>query len=221
MATEQPASEGDVLHRTLGWIHQNRRILIGAGAVVLVVAGGIWFSLSARQRREAFAARSLATARTAAQAGNLPLAASDLARLIDSYGGTMAADEAVILLAQVRLLQEQPEQAITVLERALEAGLDEQFEAAVLGLLGGAFENLERMSDAARAYERAAQASWYDFLAAQYLIDAGRAHWSAGDTVSAVAAYERIVNDFPDSPSALEAKVRLGELTRTQVGSVG
>lgn len=221
MATQQPASNGDLVHKILGWIQENRRIMIGAAAVAAVLAGGVWFAISAQQRREAFAARSLATARAAAQAGNLPLAASDLARLIDSYGGTTAADEATILLAQVRLLQEQPEQAVAVLERALERGLDDQFHAAALGLLGGALEDLDRMSEAAQAYERAAQASWYDFLAAQYLIDAGRAHWSAGDTASAVAAYERIVSDFPDSPSALEAKVRLGELTNTGIMSVG
>jgi outer membrane protein assembly factor BamD (BamD/ComL family) len=147
------------------------------------------------------------------------LAASDLTRLIDSYGGTTAADEAVVMLAQVRLLQEQPQEAVTVLERALETGLDEQFESAALGLLGAALEDLDRMSDAGQAYERAAQASWYEFLAAQYLIDAGRAHWSAGDTAAAVAAYQRIVNEFPESPSALEAKVRLGELTRAGVGT--
>jgi hypothetical protein len=46
------------------------------------------------------------------------------------------------------------------------------------------------------------------------LSDAGRAWTSAGDTAKAIAAYKRIVNDFPKEGAVTEAKVRLGELTK-------
>jgi TolA-binding protein len=40
---------------------------------------------------------------------------------------------------------------------------------------------------------------------------------SAGDSAKAVAAYQRIVKDFPKEGAATEAKVRLAELTKGAV----
>ncbi len=198
------------------WVKTNRRGLIGALAVVLLGAGGVWFAISAKQRREAFATQSLMSARAAVQADNLPLAASDLSRLIQSYGKTKAGNEATILLAQVRLSQGDPQGAADGLRTALERGIAEQFEAAAHGLLGGALEELGEMREAAEEYLRAADASWYDFLAAQYLTDAGRTFAASGDTVRAASAYERLIQDHPESPAATEAQVRLAELRPTE-----
>ena len=56
-----------------------------AGAVVLgVLLLGVWrgWSWTSGRRKEEFAARSLNQARATAEAGNLPLASSELQRLI-------------------------------------------------------------------------------------------------------------------------------------------
>jgi predicted negative regulator of RcsB-dependent stress response len=146
------------------------------------------------------------------QAGNLPLAASDLSRLVESYSGTRAADEASILLAQVRLGQGEAQTAVAELRAAIAAGLEEQFLASAHGLIGAAFEQQGQMDGAADAYLLAADAAWYGFLAAQYLHDAGRALVAGGDTARAADVYERLLQDHPDSPGATEAQVRLAEL---------
>jgi predicted negative regulator of RcsB-dependent stress response len=198
--------------RILAWVGRNQRAVIGAVAASLLVAGGVWFALSAKVRREAFAARALESARTAIEAGNLPLAGSDLARLTQTYGGTQAGDEAAILLAHVRLRQGDPQAAATGLRAALESGLDRQFVASANALLGGAHEQLGQMREAAEAYERAAGAAWYEYLAAEYLADAGRAFAASGDTARAAASFERLLQQYPKSPSVGEARVRLAEL---------
>ncbi len=165
-----------------------------------------------QRNKEAQAERSLNEARVAAQSGNLPLAASDLSRLVASHGGTVAADEAIILLAQVRLIQDQASLAAQELRGALSGGMARQFRAPAYGLLGTAEEQLGNMAAAGEAYERAAQESWYTFLTAQYLSDAGRVYWEARDTTRALRAYERVLSEFEDSPSSTEVRVRLGEL---------
>jgi tetratricopeptide (TPR) repeat protein len=73
-------------------------------------------------------------------------------------------------------------------------------------------EDLGNMAEAGSAYERAAEAAWYDPLKAQYLNDAGRAFGAAGDVARAIAAYERVVTEYGESSGALEARVRLAEL---------
>ena len=47
-----------------------------------------------------------------------------------------------------------------------------------------------------------------------FLSDAGRAWTTAGDTAKAVAAYREIVTKLDSTNTVMEAKVRLGELTR-------
>lgn len=200
----------------LGRLFQERRreLLIAATAVTLA-GGGIWFAQSARSRREAFATRALQDAKAAISAGNVALAASDLSRLVSTYGGTSAAGEGVLLLAQIRLGQQEPDRAIEELRRYLEGDPPDRFRAAAYNLLGAAYEQAGRMREAAEAYERSSGAWPYAYLKAQVLLDAARAYRESGDTASAVAVYERIIREFSEAPSALEARLRLGELRPT------
>ncbi|UCF40829.1 MAG: tetratricopeptide repeat protein [Gemmatimonadota bacterium] len=208
----------DAGRQLVEWIVKHRRTVLlavaGLAAAILVV----WFVLEYGKRKELAATGALNEARGAVQAGNLPLAASDLARVTDTYGGTVAADEATILLAQVRLQQDQPTVAADELRAALASGMRPQFEAAALGLLGTALEEIGNHREAGEAFERASGASWYEFVAAQYLIDAGRAFLAARDTTRAIAAYERVLSDFEEAPATTEARVRVAELRAAMGG---
>src|SRR5438552_330286 len=74
-----------------------RQILIALG-VVAVVLVGVWFVRESGRRKEAQATSRLSAALGTADRGNLPQAAADLQRLIQTYQGTEAATEAVIAL---------------------------------------------------------------------------------------------------------------------------
>jgi predicted negative regulator of RcsB-dependent stress response len=202
----------DRAERIVDWAQRHRRPLIGTAAAAAVIAIGVWFTIEYRQRKAEAAERALADARVAAQSGNLPLAASDLSRLIGTYGGTLAADQAAIVLARVRLAQGEPALAAEELRTALARGLADQFRAPAYGLLATALEEVGNLAEAGEAFAQASDAAWYVFLKAQYLTEAGRAFWAAGDTARAIATYERVLRDFEDAPSATEARVRLGEL---------
>jgi tetratricopeptide (TPR) repeat protein len=202
-----------LVERLLGWIRGHRRAvswIVGALVVGLVLF--LW-TLSSTRRSEAIAGRQLQGARYAFESQNLPLAASELARIVENYAGTNAAAEGRLLLAQVRLQQGQPQQAVELL-RDFAPGAGAAYQAQAYGLLGAAYENLGRPRDGAQAYEAGAERARMDFLMAQLLVDAGRAWTAAGDTAKAIAAYRRVVEELPKEGAATEAKVRLGELTK-------
>lgn len=203
--------------RAFEWVKTNRRkaiILALAFILVALIAVGWW---SSRQETELRAERALQAARSSAEAGNLPLASSDLARLASTYSGTRAADEAALLLAQVRLAQNQSALVVSDLRRFIASGPRAEFRGPANGLLGAALEETGLFTDAVKAYEAAVDATPYASIKAQYFLDAARSAHAAGDTAHAARLYERVATDFSNTASVVEAAVRLGELRKTGV----
>jgi outer membrane protein assembly factor BamD (BamD/ComL family) len=172
-----------------------------------------WFILASAKRKEQLAARSLNQARAAAEAGNLPLASSELQRLITTYKGTDAAVEAVITLNQVRMVNGQSELAAVGLREFIASKPPAKYLPPAYGLLGAALENAQKWTDAGDAFSNASKAADLEYLKAQYLIDAGRAYREGGKTQQATAAYREVVQKYSKSSSMTEAQVRLAELT--------
>jgi len=212
-STPAGAQRPPLSERLLDWFKAHKQITSWLGAILIVGAGLFVWTLSTKRRTEEIASRDLQGARFAFENQNYPLAASELAKVIANYSGTNAAAEARILLANSRLLEKQPQQAVTVL-KDFAPGAPQAYRAQAYGLLGAAYENMGKPRDAGEAYENGSAAARLDFLKAQMLSDAGRAWTVAGDTTKAVAAYRRIVNEFGKEGIAGEAKVRLGELTK-------
>ena len=126
---------------------------------------------------------------------------------------SLAAQEAVISLNQVRLLNDQSELAVVGLQDFLKTSPDVQFQAPAQALLGRALENAKRPGEAAKAYLAAVEAAQDDYLKADYLLDAGRAFTDAGEKDKAADAFRRIVKDFSKTSAGTEALVRLAEVT--------
>jgi tetratricopeptide (TPR) repeat protein len=203
-----PASE-----RVLAWIARHRKAVSWVVGVAVVAGALLGWNVVSTRRSEAAARESLQQARLALDARNFALAGSELSRIRENYAGTKAAEEATLLLARARLLQGQPEQAVALLQD-FAPGASASYRPQAYGMLGAAFENMGRFADAAGAYGEAAAAATLPFFKAQLLADAGRTWAIAGDTSRAIGAYRRIVAELGATAQALEATVRLGELTR-------
>ncbi len=199
---------------TTPWYQRRQRHLLAGLVILAVLALVAWFVMASGRRKEEFAARSLNQARAAAEAGNLPLASSELQRLISAYKGTDAASEAVITLNQVRMVNGQSELAAVGLKEFLATKPKPQYVPPATGLLGAALENSKQWVEAANAYTQASTASDVDYLKAKYLVDAGRAYTEGGKPEEAAKAYRAVLQKFPKAPSATEAEVRLAEVTR-------
>jgi outer membrane protein assembly factor BamD (BamD/ComL family) len=198
---------------TTPWYQRHQRALFVALVVLAAAAIVGWFIVASGKRKEQFAARSLNQARAAAEAGNLPLASSELQRLITTYKGSDAAQEAVITLNQVRMVNGQNELAVVGLREFLATKPAPKYLAPAYGLLGAALENTKRWPEAANAYSEASKAVDVPYLKATYLVDAGRAYREAGRNEDAARAYRTILEKYKDSPSSTEAQVRLAEIT--------
>ena len=212
MTAPQTPEQPDLVVRTVEWAAKYRTHLIAGAATIALVILAVWYFFAAQQRRETVAARDLESARVVAAAGNVALAASDLARLVETYGGTRAADEAAIELARIRLTEGQPAAAMVELRKLIASGPGDQFIAPAHGLLAAALEQAGNPAEAAQEYLVAAEAAWYDFLKAQYLLDAGRTLLGAGDSGTAVLTYERVIQELGETNQAAEARVRVSEL---------
>lgn len=207
-AHRKPFSE-----RFVDWFNAHRQLSYWIGTILLVAVALFVWTLSTRRRTEEIASRELQSARFAFENQNLPLAASELAKVVENYSNTNAAEEARLLLGNVRLLQGQPQQAIEALQDYA-PGAGQAFRWQAYGLLGAAYENLGRFREAAEAFEKGSEAGRLDFQKAQMLSDAGRAWTAAADTAKAIAAYKKILKGFSDQGIVTEARVRLGELTK-------
>ncbi|MEO8634829.1 MAG: hypothetical protein ABI587_06090 [Gemmatimonadales bacterium] len=195
------------------WLAKPTNRYLAIGGAILGVALIAGFVVLSGSRKEAFAGRALDQARNAAESGNLALAASELQKVSTTYSGTKAAQEAVITLNQVRLVNGQHELAAVGLQDFLKGSTSAEFRSPAYGLLGRALENARRSADAAEAYVKASETADVDYLRADYLLDAARAWLSAGERAKAISSYERVTKDFAKTPANTEAELRLAELT--------
>jgi outer membrane protein assembly factor BamD (BamD/ComL family) len=209
------AAETDVDY--LAWLRAHQKLVLFVGGAIVVLALGTWLVMETKTRREQQAAVQLDQARNIAESGNLPLAASQLQKIIETFDGTNAATEAVVTLNQVRMVNGQTELAIVGLQGYLKTNPAKVYRVPAQGLLGEALENAGRPAEAAEAYRGAAADADVDYLKSQYLLFAARAYRNAGKPADAVKALQEILDKYPKASSATEAKVRLSELTQGQM----
>ena len=78
-------------------------------------------------------------------------------------------------------------------------GKDVLVSSLALGALADAYMELDNVAEAAKCYENAAVKSANSFTSPMYLLRAGMAYEMAGDYAKAIAAYNKIKADYPNS----------------------
>jgi tetratricopeptide (TPR) repeat protein len=198
------------------WLQVNSKIVGGAAALVAVAAAGYWFYTRSQQIKTVNAERSLMQAEQSLQSGNTALAMSDLQRVVSRYKGTGAGTEAALLLAQTDYNGGKYQEGIRALQDVL--GSSGGSAAAVQSLIGDGYSQLTKFGDAAKAYERAAEAAQFDTERAYYRAKAARSYSSAGNIPDAKRLWTQLSNDEKAQSVAAEAKVRLAELDAKRAG---
>lgn len=186
-----------------------------AGGALVVVALAAWFVITAGQRKEAFAAKALEAARSTAEQGNIGEAVQQFQQVATTYAGTDAGYDAVLGIAQARMVAGQAELAISTLEDFLGKNPPKAYASPANGLLGTALENTGKYAEAAAAYRKASDEADIPYLKATLLLDTGRALNLAGKPDEAKAAYQEVVDKYTETAALSEAQVRLSELSAT------
>jgi TolA-binding protein len=188
--------------------------LYGIGAAVLIVVALIvWFVVTSGQRKEAFANVELERARDAAGQQNYGVAVQGFTRIVNSYGGTSAAYEANLGIAQTQIIEGQNQLAATTLANFVRTNPPAIYGAAANSLLGTAYENLGKFDESLGAYRQASNLAVSNYLKASSLLDAGRAATLAHKTDEAKSIYNEIITKYAKTGAVTEAQVRLAELT--------
>ena len=195
----------------MDWARANARPLGIAVAVVAIAALGWWGGKQWSDRRADQADAALNRARQSYAQGNLPLAQTDLRRVITRFGGSAAGSQATMLLAQAYFEQGKADSGLKVLNEGKPASDD---QASFEGLKGAGFEQLKQYDKAAERYRAAAGIADAKIAKDRFMADAARALTSAGNKAEAAKIWSSLANDNASTYSA-EARVRLGELTAT------
>ncbi len=194
------------------WMQLHVRELLIALAVVAVLVGGVLFYRSAAATQAAQAEQALLGPEQEIAAGNLPLAQADLRRVLARFGGTAAAAQASMLLAQTYYDQQKYADGLSVLEKASASGAAKPFAPAIETLIADGYLQQGKPHDAAVHFAAAAARTPYPTERARLRASAARAYAAGGDTAAAVAIWRQLVAD-PKSGEVPEAQLQLGELT--------
>jgi tetratricopeptide (TPR) repeat protein len=198
----RPQTEPDdkfilAVERTTIWVREHsRQLIIGGAVLAIAIAAGVYY-LDSQRRVEAEAATRLTEIHQTVLTGNVPLAIRDLQAYLGTFGGTRAAREARLVLADLLIAQGRPEDAIEALGR-LPRDIDEPVGLAAAQLLGAAQEALERHDDAIDTYRRIARNARFEFQRREALSAAARVAMDAGQPQLALEFYDRLLQTFEE-----------------------
>ncbi len=190
----------------------SRQVVWGSVALAVVVAGG-WFYNRSRELKAERAEKAYFDAQRSVVSGNLPLAESDLRKVVTRYDGAPAAAEARLALARVLYDQNKFQAGVDELRGAEEkVGKSSEFGSAVHAVLAGGYEQLKKFKEAGGEYEAAAKSARFEADRQRYQSLAARAYLTGGDAGKAKEIWTVLGADSKGAMAG-EARVRLGELT--------
>lgn len=195
------------------WFQLHTREAVWAGVVVVALGAGGWFYLRSKELKNSRAEKAYFEAQRSSAAGNLPLAESDLRKMVERYDGTPSAIEGRLQLAQVMYQQGKYQQGIDELKAKVgDIGSDKLYGSSVHMVMAGGLEQLKKFKEAAAEYEAAANVARFDSDRQRYLALAARAYATAGDTAKSQSLWAELGKDSKGTVAG-EARVRLGEMT--------
>jgi len=218
--------------RMAEWASQNAALILGAIAIVLVIAAGVGLYLQHSSTARDEAADALASTtnsyRVAMGAdvagGRIPEPAnpelatrtrseyaekfSELAR---THAGTAAGAVAWLEAGKLQAELGKLEHATVSFEAARDAAVGQAIAAIASNRLAGLAEDRGDPAAAAKAYEAAAAVEAYP-LRGEALTEAARCWAEAGEEDRALAVYQRFETEFPDELAAPQIAALIAEM---------
>ena len=196
----------------MDWFSLHSREVGWAGIAIVILAAGGWFYNRSRELKSERAEKAYFQAIRSVTAGNLPLAESDLRKMIQRYDGTPAAAQARLQLAQILYDQGKYSQGVEELKKA-EDKIDksDRYGSGVHLVLAAGLEQEKKFTEAAAQYEKAAKVARFDADRQRFMSLAAGAYLSAGNKAKAKEIWTELGADSKGAVAG-EARVRLGEL---------
>lgn len=206
----QPDEFVTLTARAIEYAQTHQRTVVSLGiAVLAVILGGVALS-SFRQTQWQQANTNLARAIALYNENKLPEAIRAFEELAGQGNAPATfAEVARIYTAQAYLRQGEYARAIAGFEAA-QGGVGGFLGQRIAVSRGYAYEGNQQFPQAASAFgEAAAMAGPYTAIA---VLGEGRNAESAGDTARALAAYKKLLSEYPDAPERALAESRIAAL---------
>lgn len=207
---EDPDALAIRLAESEDFVRRNKSVLLGLLAVVvLAVAGGFGYYLW-RSSQDGQAQASMFQAVDYWEADSLQKAMKGdgrnlgLERVASDYSGTDGGNLANFYAGAAALKQGKFKEAIDYLEDF--SSNDYLVQARAYSLLGDAHLEQNQPKEAADFYNKAANHNANEYFSPGYLLKEATARELAKDYAGAITAYDKILNDYPASAEAPEAR---------------
>lgn len=197
-------------HGSEDFVKKNRNVLLGLFVVIAaaIVGGLLFYNFRSSKNEEAQAAMFQAVNYFEADSLNAALKGDGQYKgfisIADDYGSTKAGNLAKFYTGVIYLKQGKFQEALNYLEDFKSNDLILQGRA--FSLQGDANMELGKKQEAAALYMKAADYNANEFFSPQYLLKAGMAYEENNNYSAAVEAYDKIINNFANSPEINDAR---------------
>jgi len=207
---ENPQALAEKLQGAENWMERNPKTTVGILVAILLIVGGYFGFQYYKGSQETEAQREMFQAVYYFETDSLNLALDGdgnhlgFLNIIDDYGITDAAELANYYAGVAFLKQGKFELARLYLEDFRSNDL--LVQARAYSLIGDAYMEENNYQDAARYYDKAANHEPNKHYSPAYLMKAALAFEKNNEEDKAIAAYDKIINEYYDSPEFQEAR---------------
>lgn len=207
---ENPQALAEKLQGAETWMERNPRIAVGILAAVVLIVGGYFGFQYYKENQEGEAQREMFQAVYYFEADSLELALNGdgnnlgFIDIIEDYGITDAAKLANYYAGAAFLKQGKYEVARLYLEDF--SSNDLLIQARAYSLIGDAYMEENNFEEAARYYDKAANYKPNKYFSPAYLMKAALAFEKNNEEEKAIAAYDKIIAEYYESPEFQQAR---------------
>ncbi|MEM1117918.1 MAG: tetratricopeptide repeat protein [Bacteroidota bacterium] len=202
--------------RSSMFFDQYQTAIVGGGVTLIALVLGFFGWQWWQGERSAEGQQLLGAILTEYEVGNWQTAldgtdtAPGLLEIADQYGSTSTGEQATFFAADAYYNLGQYDEALALFEDYDGEGL---LGASALAGQAAIAEQQGDAAGAAALFERAAASFESPASAPGYLLDAARAHVAASDTEAALAALQTVLDDYAETPEAVQAELEMGRAT--------
>jgi len=207
---ENPQALAEKLHGAETWMERHPKTTIGVLVALVLLVGGYFGFQYFKDNQESEAQREMFQAVYYFEADSLDLALNGdgnnlgFVDIIDDYGITDAANLANYYAGAAYLKQGKYNVARMYLEDF--SSNDLLIQARAYSLIGDTYMEEKSFEEAARFYDKAANYKPNKYFSPAYLMKAALAFEKGNEEARAIAAYDKIINEYFDTPEVQEAR---------------
>jgi len=207
---ENPQALAEKLHGAETWVERHPKTGIGILAAIILIVGGYFGYQYYKDSQEGEAQREMFQAVYYFEADSLDLALNGdgnnlgFVAIIEDYGVTDAAKLANYYAGAAYLKQGRFEVARMYLEDF--SSNDLLIQARAYSLIGDTYMEEGNFEEAARHYDKAANYKPNKYFSPAYLMKAALAFEKNNQEEKAIAAYDKIISEYYDTPEFQQAR---------------